>query len=230
MKEEGRLNEQEQMKALWGADRKRFMLKYPDENVIRFLKKSYPDERKESIRIMDFGCGSGRNEMIMMDMKFEIFAVDYNVTCLDMTRKVAEERNYEKIHYILNDKTDICVPDHSIDCFLSLGGLFYFNREEREEFFWEMNRILKPGGITFADFRSIDDGMYGKGKQLEENFYCLENCGSLSGICYWFCGEKELRHLYESHGFHIYNFEKKDMYVNNMTERHSHYYVWAEKV
>ena len=92
-----------------------------------------------------------------------------------------------------------------------------------------MHRVLKPGGISFADFRTVEDSMYGQGRELEENFYCLENCVSLSGICYWFCGEKELRSLYEGSGFAIYNFEKEERYMDNMEKRHSHYYVWARK-
>ncbi len=214
-------------KELWAADRKQHGLRYPDENVIRFLKRTFEDG--SGVRLMDFGCGSGRNETVMMDMGFEIYAVDYNEKCLNMTREVAEERKYNKIRYILNDKTDIPVDDGVIDCFVSLGGLFYFNREERDRFWSEMHRILRRGGVVFADFRAVDDSMYGKGIKLEKDFYCLEDSGSLSGINYWFCDEKTLRDLFSDHGFTIYNLEKRDYYRDNMNRRNSHYFVYARK-
>ncbi len=218
-------------KRLWAADRQLFNLEYPDEDVIRFLKKNFPAEgRADGGRvILDFGCGSGRNETVMMDMGLDIYAVDYNQECLDMTRYVAEERGYRDIHYILNDRMDLPVKDGSMDCFLSLGGLFYFDRDERNRFFWEMNRVLKQGGLVFADFRGRGDSMEGKGKRLEDGFYQLEDCGSLSGICYWFCGEEELRSLFESHGFYVYNMEKTVRLVDNMQAAHVHYFVWAKK-
>ena len=213
---------------LWEEERKKHDLKYPDEYVVRFLHKNFKTGEGKSI--LDFGCGSGRNTIVMADMGFEVYALDYNDICLLLTKEKMEKMGYESVAYLKNMRTDIPIATEQLDCVVAWGALFYCNSVDRNMLFQELHRILKPEGLLFADFRAKEDSMFGKGKEIEKNLFILDReQGDLAGINYWFCGEEEIRDLYAENGFEIVNLEKKDFYINNMQKRNSHWHIWAKR-
>lgn len=221
-------NDIEQMK-LWEKERKKFDLKYPDNYVIRFLKRNY--NTGEGKTILDFGCGSGRNTIAMADMGFDIIAMDYNKNCLDLTREKMEQLFYDNITYVQNEKLEINIKDQSLDCIVAWGSMFCFNKKEREEFREEIKRVLKPGGLMLADYRSVEDSMYGKGREAEENLYYLNTeAGSLENLLYWFCTDKDLKNLYEKKGFEIINLECETFITENLSRKNEHYHIWLKRV
>ncbi len=214
-------------KQRWVEDRNKFNLIYPAEEVIRLIKRSCKNP-KNSV-ILDFGCGSGRNIRPMIDMKFKkIIAVDYNEECLQLAKNNLQK--YESISYIQNTRLQIPMEDNSVDCIVAWGALFGFTKEERINFTKEIYRVLKPGGNLIADYRGIEDNLYGKGEQIEQNLYLLDDrAGSLGKTVYWFCDDKDLKQLYESNGFKITTIERKVQYVNNLSDIVDHYYIVAQK-
>lgn len=213
---------------LWAKERKKHDLKYPDENVVRYLHRNF--STGEGKYILDFGCGSGRNTLVMADMQFHIYAVDYNDICLSLTKEKMDKINYEKITYLKNTRTDIPIDSESLDCVVAWGALFYCNQADRNAIFGELNRILKKGGLFLADFRTKEDSLYQQGREIEKDLFILNaSADNLEGINYWFCKEEELRLLYQSYGFEIVNIEKKELYTDQMQKRNSHYHVWAKK-
>lgn len=214
---------------LWKKERTTFDLQWPDENVVRYLNKNF--KTGENKTIVDFACGSGRNTIVMAKKGFNIYAIDYNLECLALTKEKIDNLSYTNIQYIQNERTDIPVPSESSDCLVAWGALFYVNSKDRDKLFKEIYRVLKPGGLFFADFRTKEDALYGKGLQIENDLFVLDtSAGNLAGINYWFCDESQVRELYTDNRFEIVNLERKDMYVNNMSVRNSHWQVWAKKL
>ena len=81
---------------------------YPAEDVVKFLKRNY--KQPEDKTILDFGCGSGRNTVLMSDMGFEkIIAMDYNEDCLKLTKEKLLGKN--NVEYIKNERLTISLPD-----------------------------------------------------------------------------------------------------------------------
>lgn len=213
---------------LWAEERKKHDLKYPDEYVVRYLNKKFCTGTGK--RILDFGCGSGRNTVVMADMGFEIYAVDYNEVCLELTREKLERLDYNNVTYLKNTRVEIPVQSDHVDCIVAWGALFYFNANEREENLQELHRVLKKDGYLFADYRTKDDFMFGQGREIEQDLFVLnENMEHLAGINYWFCSEDEIRNLYHRNGFVIENLEKKEFLTDNMSRNNSHWHVWAKK-
>ena len=90
--------------------------------------------------------------------------------------------------------------------------------------------MLKPQGLLLADYRSKEDSLYGKGIELEKDFYKLDNsCGSLSGISYAFREIDELKGLYEKCNMIIEEYEKHNHWRDKCKECDSHYIIWARK-
>lgn len=212
-------------KELLKNDRVIHNLRYPDEDVIKFLfqTKAYGN------RVLDFGCGSGRNTIVMADLDLEICAMDYNKECLDLTKeKVCD---YKKIRYVVNEETEIPLEDECIDRIVAWGALFNLNSDKEKKLLNELRRVLCNGGLLLADYRAVDDSLYWKGKEIDKNLFVLdETCGSLSGISYAFKSEQDIVNMYEQCGFSIINLEKKQQWTNSMSVCNSHYIVWAKKV
>ena len=53
----------------------------------------------------------------------------------------------------------------------------YFNRQITQQIFDEIFRVLKPEGIIAGLFNSKTDSEYGKGEQLEEDYFDLPDKG-----------------------------------------------------
>lgn len=221
--EKERKKEQE----LWAKDRAKFNLKYPAEEVVQFLKRNFKEPQSKTI--LDFACGSGRNTIPMVDMGFgKVIAMDYNQACLELTRE--KLKDVHNIEYIQNERLSIPLEDNSVDVIVAYGALFSFTETERTLFAKEMYRVLKSGGKILADFRGLEDRLFGLGKEVEHHLFLLdERADKLQNMFYYFCDDKDLYNFYESAGFTIENMERKLEWINNLKDKADHYIVWLRK-
>ena len=75
-------------KKYWQEETIKAKLIYPDENVIRFIKKNA--DREDTI--LDFGCGYGRHAMnLALDNYRNIIAMDYNINNLQHIEKKSKK-------------------------------------------------------------------------------------------------------------------------------------------
>jgi ubiquinone/menaquinone biosynthesis C-methylase UbiE len=155
--------------------------------------------------------------------------MDYNEDCLELTREkmMGLESNVE---YILNSELKVPLQEESVDYIVAWGALFYLARDKEERLLLNLVKCLKKGGLLLADYRAKDDYLYGHGIEVERDFYQLDNsCGSLSGITYAFRDIEELKQLYDKMKMTIINYEKIEHYVNNCSQKNSHYIIWAKR-
>ncbi|BDR75917.1 class I SAM-dependent methyltransferase [Clostridium tetani] len=212
----------------WGKEVKRGYLKWPDENVIRFMNRSFR-ENKNNIKVLDLGCGAGRNTVALMEEGFQLYACDYSKECIEVTRNRCEKFKDSKVKIKQNSSTDIPIKDNQLDSVVACGSLFYNNLQDRKLIMLNINRILKKGGVFWANWRSTEDSMYKKGKEIERNFYMLDTDGR-EGLAYYFATIEDLKELYNYAGFEIYNIEKSEFITNNLKEKSSWYHISAKKI
>src|ERR1044072_8814727 len=110
-----------------------------------------------SMRILDAGCGSGRNLVYFLREGFEVCGVDTSPDAIahirSLARALAPHLPEENFRQEPLDKMSF--EDDSFDAVLSSAVL----RFARDEAHWlammrEMWRVLKPGGIFFARLAS----------------------------------------------------------------------------
>ena len=109
------------------------------------------------MRVLDAGCGSGRNLVYFLKSGYEVFAVDESAQAIERLRQLASTpapklplENFksdpvERMHF----------EDIVFDVVLS-SAVLHFARDDQH---WlamveEMWRVLKPGGIFFARLAS----------------------------------------------------------------------------
>ncbi len=132
----------------------------PSSAVVWFT--DYLQQKKTHLlnKIIDIGCGKGRNAVYLAQQGFEVWAVDYIPEALAEVQRKAKDLYLEKDIHTQEMAIDQAWPfsDNffgvAIDCFSSID---VETKKGREAYQKEMLRTLKPGGYAFVAVVSADD-------------------------------------------------------------------------
>ena len=183
-------NQFELTRKFWSEEIIRGNLEWPDENVIRFVKRNF----KQNSTILDFGCGAGRNAIALAKDGYEVIAMDYTEAAL---KKVKENSKLLNIDIKKNYDVDIPLKENSIDAVVACGSMFYHNKEETLKLLTSIKMVLKDKGKFWADWRTKEDWLFLHTIQIDECLYALDDSSQRKNATYSFFEENELREMYE---------------------------------
>lgn len=109
------------------------------------------------MRILDAGCGSGRNLVFLLREGFEVYGVDSDPRALQETRRLAASLapNLLPGNFRLEPVESMSFPDAFADVVISSAVLHFAASENHFQAMlagtW---RILKPGGLLFCRLAS----------------------------------------------------------------------------
>ena len=111
----------------------------------------------KAMRILDAGCGEGRNLVYFLNNGFEVYGVDQNPDAIRMLQFVSGSINptYPRSRFITADLMAMPFEDAYFDWVISCAVL-HFARDQShfEALFAEHDRVLKPGGSLFLRMTS----------------------------------------------------------------------------
>jgi SAM-dependent methyltransferase len=142
------------------------------ETPSQFALSCY-DKIKNVKKILELGCGQGRDTLFFASKGIEIVALDYSPVGIERLHKLALEKNLYNIHASVFDaKSPLPFKDNEFDAVYS--HMFFtmrFTWDELKSIVHEINRGLKSDGFHFFSVRNRNDRVYGKGIKLDENIY-----------------------------------------------------------
>jgi tellurite methyltransferase len=105
------------------------------------------------MRVLDAGCGSGRNLVYLLREGYEVFAADQSSAAIEHTRAIAPTLPAENLR--LEPIEAISYPDATFDLVIC-SAVLHFSRDDAHfnamlENLW---RMLKPGGLLFCRLAS----------------------------------------------------------------------------
>ncbi len=110
-----------------------------------------------SMKILDAGCGGGRNLIYFMRAGCNVFAVDQNAEAIEQIKYFAENLapNLPSENFQIAAVEQMLFPDNHFDWVISNAVLhFAENAQQFDQMILEMWRVLKPNGIFFARLAS----------------------------------------------------------------------------
>jgi len=109
------------------------------------------------MRVLDAGCGSGRNLVYLLRERYEIFGIDESPTAIDATRALAASLapTLPPTNFRVGPIEALSLPDSFADLVLC-SAVLHFARDDQhfEAMLHNLWRVLKPGGLLFCRLAS----------------------------------------------------------------------------
>jgi len=112
---------------------------------------------REGMRILDAGCGEGRNLVYFLQTGYEVFAADQDPLAIGMLTRLASQLApaLPAGNFHIEPVEAMSFPDHFADVVIS-SAVLHFARDEAH--FWSMLqgtwRVLRPNGLLFCRLAS----------------------------------------------------------------------------
>lgn len=139
--------------------------------LYRFLQLCNEEDNQNSKKILD--CGAGGNNpplSLFYSFGYETTGIDLDLNQVEKANTFGRSNN-QNINIRLGDMTKLDFSDEFFDFVYSYNSIFHMKKKEIEKAIIEMKRVLKPNGLMFINFLSIDDFRCGEGPHLGENQY-----------------------------------------------------------
>jgi SAM-dependent methyltransferase len=104
------------------------------------------------MKILDAGCGEGRNAAFFIRSGFQVFGIDQDALAIQMLRMHA--RSLDPAHDVLRFQVgkveELFFHEGAFDAIISSAVLHFARDEAHFDAMWsEMMRVLKPGGFLW---------------------------------------------------------------------------------
>jgi tellurite methyltransferase len=130
---------------------------------------------RAGMRVLDAGCGSGRNLVYLLQSGVEVFATDADSGSIDHVRKLAATLSpgLPAANFRVEPVEHMTFPDSLADVVISSAVLhFARDHDQFSAMVTEMWRVLKPAGMLFARLAS-SIGMESRVRPLSDGRFLL---------------------------------------------------------
>ena len=128
-----------------------------------------------SMKILDAGCGEGRNLVYFLREDYQVFGIDREPAAIQMLQFLSRsiQSGYDRDKFTVGMLDTLPYPDRFFDAVVCSAVLHF---AEDENHFLSMTdelfRVTKPGGILFVRMTS-DIGLDGSIKKFDSSKYLL---------------------------------------------------------
>lgn len=143
---------------------------------------------REGMKVLDAGCGAGRNVQYLMQAGVEIHGADVSAEAIAQVRKMTAHvaPHLPQDNFVVADLVSLPYADTLFDVVLCSAVLHFAKSETHfRSIVQELVRVLKLGGLFFCRL-STTIGMEGKLQQVNERQYQMPH-GPV-----WFLSDKAL--------------------------------------
>lgn len=178
--------------------------------------------KNEARRILDLGCGIGRNALFLAKEGYFVTGIDISYTALQVAAEKAREQKINNVVFLNADIDSLPFPSGHFDAVFSINVIHHGRMQEINQRVNEIFRVLNKDGIGMVTIASTKDYKYAKGREIEKNTYELfEGEHKEAGIPHHFFDESECKLLFR--GFRINELKHIEEPVEG--GRNCHWYV-----
>jgi tRNA (uracil-5-)-methyltransferase TRM9 len=135
----------------------------------------YVEALPEKSRVLDIGCGNGRNMILPRRLGHEVVGVDFSMNLLRIAQEKLNMRELAQIgHIVGGDAAALPFDDDSFDAALYIATLHHIPSEvDRLKSLEELERTLRPEGTALISVWALDQPKFEdllKRKSKEPNY------------------------------------------------------------
>ncbi len=142
-------------------------------------------------RVLEVGCGNGKNVSALADRGFKLYAVDYSPQAISLCKELPSFKK-SGVKFKVMDARKLEFREGFFDavvCFHVLGNMLAADRRKAAA---EASRVLKSGGKLFFKEFGAGDFRFGKGLRVEEDSFKRRT----GIVTHYFSGRKEVEELF----------------------------------
>ena len=138
-----------------------------------FAQKCYSDFKRYDVkRLLELGCGQGRDSVFFASNGLDVYAVDSSKVAIENINQKIRGKNISLHLSYFEVRQTLPFDSSHFDAVYS--HMFYnmrFTDVELSFLFKESSRVLKNNGLLYFSVRSNKDVLYNKGKKIGNNIY-----------------------------------------------------------
>lgn len=128
-----------------------FEERFADVNTEELLT-AFTSKLESSSRVVDLGCGTGRDANQFIERGYRVIGVDLSAALLERARRTAPNASF-----LIGDLAELPLDDNSVDATWSLASMVHLDLHEAARVLSESIRVLRPGGVAFF---SVPEGQF----------------------------------------------------------------------
>ena len=133
----------------WDKMQDRYLLRRKERFELMVRLIAFTQQTVSSV--LDIGCGTGSLMLPVLERfpDAKVYGIDFDPTLLVLAEKRLSEFG-ERVHLVrtdLRDESWLRLVPASIDAVISATALHWLNPHQLEQFYSQLGRLLRPGGI-----------------------------------------------------------------------------------
>lgn len=152
----------------WNSYYKNDLVEIQKPSAFAVFAASYMKPHK---KIMDIGCGNGRDSILFVKNGLNVIGVDASQTAIDKLN----EDYYENALFVCDDfVTCKALYQVQYDYFYSRWTMHAISEHQENELLKNITSCIRPAGLLFIEARSIHDELFGCGEKISEYEYIYD--------------------------------------------------------
>lgn len=120
-----------------------FFIDVPDENLVEAVNSG----ALQPGRVLEIGCGNGRNALFLAKHGFEVDAIDFSQKAIDWALEKQANAGDQSVTFICDSVFDFEFSRSAYDFVYDCGCFHHIAPHRRRSFTEVVTRALKPGGL-----------------------------------------------------------------------------------
>ncbi|WP_459480712.1 class I SAM-dependent methyltransferase [Clostridium saccharoperbutylacetonicum] len=139
-------------------------------------------------------CGAGGNcppLALFSDFGYKTYGIELSDSQIEKAKEFSKVNNID-INISKGNMTSLPFDDESISFIYSYNTIFHMKKADILKAISEIKRVLKPGGICFVNFLSVNDQEFGYGEKIGEGEFLQDEDGQKVIHTYYDINEAEV--------------------------------------